>query len=313
MGTSTTKSKRASKSNTQQTVPLTPANAVGRIIKIKDDAKAFCGGHAIQDWVREAELFISRMPSDGVIVVGNSESRQDIDVLLLKDAIVTDEYRQPRDSGVDFDNISVRIFGVPSRMECIKENQKRLGLSDEFIFIDENRDGCIPTAKRAWSYPTDKEFTLVLQDDIELCDDFASVCNRIVKAHPNAVISLFSLQLLSRHALYGRTKQLTSPYIAAKAEGVSGQGIILRTEWVEECLAAWGTSGLNGDDTNIGAWAQKTGKSILTTIPMPIQHLGVQSVFNPGRVLGGSDFYSKFAVKADWENPYATSVTNLIR
>lgn len=286
---------------------------VGRIVKIDDNAKYFVGGNGIPSWVREQELYISNISERGAVTIALSDSLENIDVIMKQNLILTDEYRKPFDSDVELDNISVRIFGVPSRMDCIRENQRRLKVPDELIFIDENREGCVPTARRAWSYPTDKEFVLVLQDDVELCDDFASVCKRIVKTHPNKIISLFQIHCMSRVAIRGNMKDMRSPYVSMRADRISGQGIIMRTEWVKPCLESWEPEKIKGDDVNIGLWAKANGITALTTIPSTIQHLGQISVFDKSRSIGMTEFYKKSAAKADWENSYVTASTNLIR
>lgn len=206
------------------------------------------------------------------------------------------------------DNISIRIFGVPQRIDNIRETQKRLSVPDELIFIDKNYEGCVPTARKAWGYPTDKEFTMVLQDDIELCEDFEKYLEIIVRTHPEAIISFYSLKLSNTAIPVGVYPK--SPYISTKF--ASGQAIIMRTEWVEPCLNSW-KEWVDGDDVNITNWANDEGKTILTTLPTIVQHLGVQSVFNPSRSLGGSPHYNNKPSHVDWSNGFITPDTNIIR
>lgn len=281
-------------------------NIVGKIVKIKDNVKLFCGGNAIPDWVRKSDLYISRENKNGTVMIALSDSCTDVDILFKRDVIFTDKERTFADSNATFEKISVRIFGVPSRIKNIRENQTRLHIPDENIFIDEKHDGCVKTAMRAWSYPTDKEFVLVLQDDVELCDNFVECCNKIVNAHPFKIISLFPIQLMSRNNVWSLVKNLKSPYVFTGSEGTSGCGIIMRTEWIPDCLKSWEGSGLNGDDTNINAWAKKTGTPIITTVPATIQHIGDVSVFDRSRSIGRSELYSKNAAKSDWDNEYVT-------
>lgn len=205
--------------------------------------------------------------------------------------------------------IDIRIMGVPSRIDNIRKTQSILEIPDDHIFIDEKRMGCVANAKRAWALPTNKDFVLLLQDDIELCTDFLSYCNKIVNAHPEAVISLFCLNLTSRRSVTGELPT-KSPYVSIP--WVSGQGIILNAKDVKPCLESWDPNGKN-DDMQVEKWAKANGKTILTTIPCIIQHIGYQSVYDPRRVLGGSDFYCKNPYYIDFTNPYVTNVTNLKR
>jgi len=205
-------------------------------------------------------------------------------------------------------SISVRIFGVPERMDCIKKNQKILSVSDDHIFIDYDHDGVIPTAKRTWSKETDKEFTMVLQDDIDLCDNFLSYCNRIVRAHPNEIIALFPVQFVRRVPESRLPKK--SPYISTNT--LSGCGVIMRTEYVSPCLNRWTDDNALGDDTNIQRWARENSVGVLTTIPSLIQHIGDVSVFLPGRVIGRTKYFEKDPKNVDWDNGYVTPWTNII-
>lgn len=203
--------------------------------------------------------------------------------------------------------IDVRIFGVPERMECIRLNQEILGVPDERIFIDETHEGCVKTAKRAWLAETDKPYTMVLQDDVELCDGFLSVCRRMIQAHPDVVFSLFPMEF-NNWRKGGLPKE--SPYIAARY--MSGQGILMKTEWVRPCVDSWDRHIL-GDDVNIQRWAENTGKTILTTVPCTLQHIGDVSVFDPTRSLGRSPYFQKDVSDVDWESDYITPWTNIAR
>ena len=203
--------------------------------------------------------------------------------------------------------IDVRIFGVPERMKCIRENQRILGVPDDKVFIDENRDGCVATARRAWLSETDKPYTLVLQDDVELCDDFLSVLHRMIRVHPDALFSLFPMQF-NRWRKGGLPKD--SPYI--RCRDISGQGILMRTDYVKPCVDSWHPN-IMGDDVNIQRWAEREGIQTLTTIPCTLQHIGDVSVFDPARSLGRSPYYRRDVSDADWENEFITPWTNIAR
>jgi hypothetical protein len=285
-----------------------PEELVGKMVKIKPFTTYFVGGNGIPDAVRNAPLFISRANQNGTVVVAYASSLIEIDALFVDDIVVTDDIRTYHDEETECPKVSIRIFGVPERMDCIRENQKRLGIPDELIFIDENHDGCIPTAKKAWSYPTDKEFVLVLQDDVELCDNFIKYLNAIVDAQPDSIISLFSFQL-ARHASVNRVPTV-SPYVEIRQ--VTAQGLVMPTAYVQPCIEAW-KDNINGDDTNITEWAKENGIRMLTTLPATIQHIGIKSVFDPARSLGMSEFYDKNPVDAAWDNSFITNIDNIIR
>lgn len=210
-------------------------------------------------------------------------------------------------SGI-FDNISVRIFGVPERMEWIERNQSLLRLGAENIFVDYEHSGCVPTARKAWLKETDKEFVMVLADDVELCDYFVYCCKAIVSTHPNDIISLFPIQFLKASSIH--IPPMQSPYVTTSL--LSGCGIIMRTEYVKPCVESWSPT-INGDDTNIKRWADQNGIGIITTIPATIQHIGDESVFDKSRSIGRTDFFKKNPLEANWYNGYTMSWTNLVK
>lgn len=286
----------------------TAGELVKRMVKIKPSTSCFIGGKGISESVRNAELFVSRVNQNGTVVIAYSRSLAEIDALFVDDIEVLDEMRTYHDDDIACSKASIRIFGVPERIDCIRENQKRLGIPDELVFIDEEHEGCIPTAKRAWSYPTDKEYVMVLQDDIELCDNFLKYVNMMIDAQPDAIISCFHLGI-TRRASVNRIPTV-SPYVGVK--DVSGQAIIMKSEYVQPCIEAWKDE-IKGDDTNITAWANENNIRIITTLPMTVQHLGIKSVFDPSRSLGMSEFYDKNPVDAAWDNGYVTNVTNILR
>lgn len=205
--------------------------------------------------------------------------------------------------------IDIRIFGVPERIENIRQTQSILGVPDDRIIIDENHDGCIPTAKRAWEIEPSAEHILVLQDDILLCKDFLNHCKRMIKAHPDAILSLFTPNQVCFRKNIKRMPQNT-PYIQTKE--LTAQGIVMPSKYIAPCLASW-EDARRGDDTNILFWAKQNNILILTTIPTTIQHIGYDSVFDPGHLVLGSDFYDPDPSWVDWDTPHYTSWTNVTK
>ena len=203
--------------------------------------------------------------------------------------------------------IDVRIFGVPERQDWIDKNREILELPDENIFMDFEHLGCAPTAKRAWLKKTDKPFVMVLSDDAELCKDFLSYCEKVVKAHPKKIISLFPFQFI--RPVPGSRLPKESPYVLTNK--LSGCGIIMKTEYVRPCIDSWPPDA-KGDDTNIQAWAERHRIKIITTLPALIQHIGDVSVCDPTRSLGRTPYYYEDPSYMDWDSKYVTSWTNII-
>lgn len=204
-------------------------------------------------------------------------------------------------------SIDVRIIGVPERQEWVDKNQAILGLPDENIFMDYTHMGCIHNARRAWLKPTDKPFVMVLADDAELCDNFMSYCERVVKAHPKKIISLFPFQFM--RPVPGSRLPKDSPYVSTN--NLSGCGIIMCTEYVQPCVDSWHPTA-KGDDKSIQVWAEKHRIKMITTLPALIQHIGEVSVVDPSRSLGRTPYFDKNPCNMDWDSKYVTAWTNII-
>ena len=200
-------------------------------------------------------------------------------------------------------------MSVPERLTYLEPLKSTLGISDDKIIIDTKHLGVIPTAKKAWLLPTDKEYTMVLNDDILLCDGFLGICERIIKAMPNAIISLFPMQFQSSTSIRTGSKPTISPYVTADV--LSGVGIIMPTKYARPCVESWVPNAIC-DDRSIEQWAKRNQIPIITTLPAILQHIGDLSFFNPGRLPIRTDFFEKEPV-ADWDSTYVTSWTNLIR
>jgi hypothetical protein len=294
------------KTTPKETTPkpeLAGSEIVGHLVTIKGEVDNFVDGTGVPNFARISEVFVSRVNPNGTAVIAYVDSLAEVGTLFTKDFIVSDEVWTRKDDIEDDEadiDIDIRIFGVPERLENIKMNQARTHISDGKIFIDENHEGVIPTAKRAWLAPTDKRFVLVMQDDIELCDNFVHYANLVAKTCPDAIISLFPMQFRSRVSVNRIPK---TPYVETK--DVAGQAIIMPASWVENCVNSWDT-GTRGDDSCIAKWARDNDKKTLVTIPALVQHIGIKSVFDKTRSIGGTDFWRKDPSPYDWTNPTIT-------
>lgn len=202
--------------------------------------------------------------------------------------------------------IDIRIFTVPEREEMAQKNQEILGVPDDHVVIDKNHEGALPTARKAWSIKTDSPFVMVMNDDVELCNDFMKYCEKIITLHPDDVISLFSYKLRKRKSVRQRARR--TPYV--RTNEVMGQAVIMKKEYIEPCLAYWKDD--FSDDVNISRWANDNKIPILTTLPTIIQHIGDDSVIDPERKIGRSDFYNPDPKDENWDDGYVNALSNVI-
>lgn len=202
----------------------------------------------------------------------------------------------------------IRIFGVEKRIDNIRQTQKILKVPDDHIIIDQKREGCLPTARKAWLLPTDKKFVIVLQDDIELCNNFLAYCTKMCTMFPKVIVSLFPLQFIHADELRWYGIPTASPYITTNV--TSGCGIIMPTEFIEPCIGSW-TEADTEDDVSINRWAKENGIPVITTLPPLIQHLGDDSVVRPGNAIRRSPHFQK-KPEANWDKNLLHSWTNFI-
>jgi hypothetical protein len=116
----------------------------------------------------------------------------------------------------------------------IEKTAKKLSVSEENIFYDDRPNGGDPlyTAKKAYLSDCGNATHLIcLQDDVEVCNNFKEICNKIITMHPDKVISLFPFNYLKQTE---ELDNLKSPYI--KTFLVSGQGIIMPTKYIKSCF-----------------------------------------------------------------------------
>lgn len=202
--------------------------------------------------------------------------------------------------------IEYRIYGVRKREETIRLNQKILGIPDSAIIFDDRPNGgdVMYTARKAWLKPAKEDTThlCVMQDDIELCDNFCAILDRIVTTHPSDVISLFPYNYQTQTY---QLDHLPTPYIHTLS--VSGCAVVMPVKQVKECFEFirneynWNIQ----DDIGIDRWLSHKRRQAITTIPAIIQHIGDESLLCPQALVRKTVYYRKNP-EADWECPAVT-------
>lgn len=89
--------------------------------------------------------------------------------------------------------LSIAIMHAPWAEERVDNVRELLAqLPNARVISDPDRRGVWDTAIRAWSaVADDATHHLVLQDDVQLCNDFETHVKRLVAQAPDAVITLF--------------------------------------------------------------------------------------------------------------------------
>ena len=280
---------------------------IGHYAEILPTAKYFVDGIGVPSWLRSQKLFVERVNANGTVVLAYDQSMMTAGCLYRHDVHVDKEVRTYHDEFDEDTDISIRIMGVEKRMDNINITKTRFHVPDEHVFIDREHIGCVENAKRAWLAETDKPFVMVVQDDVEFCDDFIHYANKVVKQYKDKIITFFPFQFFEVPQ-GGLPKK--SPYVLTRC--ISGQATLMPTEYVKPCISAW-REDIKGDDTNIMRWGWDNDIKFLTTLPALTQHLGQESVFDHTRSIGKSNCYRKNPGKyADFDNGYLNHWTNLV-
>lgn len=198
--------------------------------------------------------------------------------------------------------IDIHVYGVHERDNMIAATVKKLGISYDNVHYDDRseRGLMMYTAKKAWLAPVSAGIThrVALADDVEVCDGFTEICEQMITAHPNAIISLFPYEFMKRTPTI---EGLKTPYL--KCNVLSGCAIIMPVQNIKPCFdyvkAVFDDN--CADDEGIQAYAETQGVEMLTTVPAIIQHIGDDSVAFPGRIIRRTVYYD-VAPRADWLN-----------
>lgn len=169
----------------------------------------------------------------------------------------------------------VKIMAVKPRRDMVLRLCDRLGLSEEeCVVYDDRPSGGGPqyTRKKCWYEPVPEGVThrCVLQDDIDVCDNFVDIMQEIVNTHPEFIFSLFCSRMKFEYALSD------SPYVIIKGRNAWGQGMMMPLSFVDPLYAFVDKElcpDFPNDDGIYAWWAEQEKMEIMTTIPSTIQHL----------------------------------------
>ena len=198
--------------------------------------------------------------------------------------------------------IDIHVFGMHSRDDMIKDIVDKLDLSYDEVHYDDRPDGgmMIYTAKKAWLAPIPDDVThrVVLADDVEVCDGFWEICERIAETHPDSIVSLFPFEFMEPT---NSVENLDTPYVYCSI--LSGCAIIMPTKYIERCFSFIKETfnDVCADDEGIQAWAEQADIPIITTIPATVQHIGDISIANKTSPIRRTCYYVSNPV-ANWDN-----------
>lgn len=169
--------------------------------------------------------------------------------------------------------IDIRIMAHPSRKENVNYILNRLSLSEDSVVWDDRPGGgdATYTARKAWCHPLPEGCThrLVLQDDIEICENFLNIVEQVAAKHTDKLVSFFHTEgvMIER---YNRTPKVWGQALMFPVH-------LIRPCWnfIDNTVLKWYKYDVWRHDTLcIRLWAEHHGIHVINTSPSLVQHIG---------------------------------------
>ena len=174
--------------------------------------------------------------------------------------------------------IKIRIMGVPRLQNNINKLVEELGLEESDVFYA-HPEVCNPylTSKSAFTASVKKNIThiIVLQDDVEVCDNFAENALKVINEFPDSVISFFN-------CLYKYPSNTRNYFYFKKADLFTGQALCIPVKYIKD-MFEWCDENADGtwigqeDDTSIRKYAEAHDIPLVGTLVSLVQHKGIFS------------------------------------
>ena len=181
--------------------------------------------------------------------------------------------------------VDIKIVASRQRQEMAENLRDTLELTDQDIFYDESSETGNPylPVKQTWLLPHAEGMThrVVLNDDVQVCNGFKQIIEQMTQSHPDCAFSLFTMAF-DGDCYNDFISGLDSPYIRHDWS-MWGCAILLPIGIVEECFnyidAVFGEDAL--ESFGILSFLRHKQIPVLSTIPVTIQHIGDESLFDP--------------------------------
>ena len=180
--------------------------------------------------------------------------------------------------------VDIKIVASRQRQEMAENLRDTLELTDQDVFYDESSETGNPylSVKQTWLLPHADGVThrVVLNDDVQVCSGFKQIIEQMAQSHPDCAFSLFTMAF-DGESYNDFISGLESPYIHHDWS-MWGCAILLPINIVEECFSyidsVFGENAL--ESHGILSYLNHKRIPILSTIPVTVQHIGDDSLFD---------------------------------
>lgn len=207
--------------------------------------------------------------------------------------------------------VDIKIVASRQRQEMAETLRDTLELTDQDIFYDESTETGNPylPVKQTWLLPHAEGVThrVVLNDDVQVCTGFKQIIEQMAQSHPDCAFSLFTTAF-DGDSYNDFISGLESPYIRHDWS-MWGCAILLPIGIVEDCFNYIDTVFRQDvyDSHGILSFLKQRQIPILSTIPVTVQHIGDDSLYDPSLPVRRTTRFEENPT-ADWtstqiENP----------
>lgn len=177
--------------------------------------------------------------------------------------------------------IDIRIMASPKREDNVRKILSKLKMDESIVCWDDRPNGgdAMYTAMKAWTHPLSDDCThrLVLQDDVEVCENFIKHATDIANRHPTHAVSLINFEHPTNYPNHRNT-----PYY--RVNNMPGCAIMLPSKIIQPCMQ-WCEEYDDPilkphDDLMISEYCRQNKILMVTVIPSIVQHMGEQSLLS---------------------------------
>ena len=192
--------------------------------------------------------------------------------------------------------IDCKIMSMLGRQYNVDQLKNILSLSDCDIVYDKGDNSPLSTAISAWGKPYMNGIThrVLLQDDVQVCNGFAKICDRISLSHPNEVVGLFPFDTLNIDFDLN-----DSPFYDLSI--LSGCAIMMPVKYIESFIEYAKEKPVeNRDNWTLRAFCEDNGIRMIQTVPALVQHIGDVSLFCASSGIRRTKYFQENPI-ADWD------------
>jgi len=195
--------------------------------------------------------------------------------------------------------IGHKIIAVPERSEYVKRLLDRTGISENDVLWDNDHNGCMWNAIRAWKSAIGSGCThwCVMADDTDVVDGYMDIEKICVERFPDAIWTFYSNELSAKH------RAANTPYIRLRGYNIRGIAFLMPVEFIEGyvnlCEHMLSEYRYQRDDATCRIFALLNDIPVMTTIPNLVRSYEIKSAMKGHGITRNSDAWAGYSVSVE--------------